>query len=74
MENCVRPVAVGRKGYLFCSNYDTTEDAAVYYFFMGCCKLADVDPKKWMSYFLAHVHDYDTDYKLDLTELLPVYL
>jgi hypothetical protein len=41
---------------------------------MGCCKLADVDPKKWMSYFLAHVHDYDTDYKLDLTELLPVYL
>jgi transposase len=74
VENSVRPVAVGRKGYLFCGNYDTTEDAAVYYSFMGCCKLADIDPKKCMNYFLAHTLDYDTDYSLDLTELLPAHL
>lgn len=74
VENSVRPVAVGRKNYLFCSNYDTAEDAAVYYSFMGFCKLADVDPKKWIKYFLAHTLDYDTDYSLDLTELLPAHL
>lgn len=70
-ENAVRPVAVGRKGYLFCGNHDAAEDAAVIYSFMGCCKLAEVDPKKWMNYFLTHVHDYDNDYNLDLADLLP---
>lgn len=71
VENAVRPVAVGRKGYLFCGNHDAAEDAAVIYSLMGCCKLAEVDPKKWMNYFLRHVHDYDNDYSLDLAELLP---
>jgi transposase len=38
---------------------------------MGCCRLADVDPKKWARYFFDHVHEYDNDYTKDLTELLP---
>ena len=71
IENAVRPVAVGRKGYLFCGNHDAAQDAAIIYTFMGCCKLAGVDPKKWMNYFLTHVHDYDDDYNIDLAELLP---
>jgi len=71
VENAVRPVAVGRKGYLFCGNHDAAEDAAVIYTRMGCCRLADVDPKKWAKYFFDHVHDYDDDYSKDLTELLP---
>ena len=71
VENAVRPVAVGRKGYLFCGNHDSAEDAAVIYTLMGCCRLADVDPKKWAKYFFDHVHEYDNDYAKDLTELLP---
>ena len=46
IENSVRPLAVGRKGYLFCGNHDAAEDAAVIYTFMGCCKLANVDVRK----------------------------
>lgn len=57
--------------YLQKSNCQTTEDAAVIYTLMGCCRLADVDPKKWAKYFFDHVHDYDDDYSKDLTELLP---
>ena len=38
---------------------------------MGCCKLADVDVRKWLGYFLNHIHDYDTDYSRDLSELFP---
>lgn len=36
IENCVRPVAIGRKNYLFCGNHDAAEDAAVIYSLMGC--------------------------------------
>ena len=71
IENSVRPLAVGRKGYLFCGNHDAAEDAAVIYTFMGCCKLAGVDVRKWMDYFLKHIHDYDTDYSRNLSELFP---
>ena len=71
IENSVRPVAVGRKNYLFCGNHDAAEDAAVIYSLMGCCKAADVDFKQWMNYFLNHVHEYDSDYSKDLVNLLP---
>ena len=74
IENSVRPVACGRKNYLFCGNHEAAEDAAVLYSMMGCCKAADVDFKVWMNYFLSHVHDYDTDYTKDLADLLPASL
>lgn len=71
IENAVRPVAIGRKNYLFCQNDDTAESTAIIYSFMGCCKASGVDFRSWIIYFLEHVHDYDTDYTMDVAELLP---
>ena len=71
IENAARPVAVGRKNYLFCQNHDTAESTAIIYSFMGCCKAAGADFRKWMIYFLDHVHDYDEDYTKDIADLLP---
>jgi transposase len=71
IENAVRPVAVGRKNYLFCQNDDTAESTAIIYSFMGCCKAAKVNFRTWMIYFLDHVHDYDQDYTRDIADLLP---
>ncbi len=71
IENAARPVAVGRKNYLFCQNDDTAESTAIMYSFMGCCKAAGVDFRTWMIYFLDHVHDYDQDYNKDIADLLP---
>lgn len=71
IENAARPVAVGRKNYLFCQNDDTAESTAIIYSFMGCCKAAGVDFRTWMIYFLDHVHDYDEDYNKDIANLLP---
>ena len=71
IERCVKDMVIGRKNNLFCGNHDAAEDAAVIYTFMGCCKLADVDVRKWLGYFLSHIHDYDTDYSRDLLELFP---
>ena len=67
----MRPLALGRKNYLFCGNHDAAEDAAVIYTFMGYCKLAQFDVRKWLNYFFTHIHDNDEDYSRDLPELLP---
>ena len=71
IENAARPVAIGRKNFLFCQNDDTAESTAIIYSLMGCCKSSDVDFRTWMIYFLDHVHDYDTDYSKDIADLLP---
>ena len=71
VENGQRPVALGRKNYLFCGNDDAAEDAAVMYTMMGCCKAAGVNVYDWLVYFLDHVHEYDYAPELDLAELLP---
>ncbi len=71
IENAVRPVAIGRKNYLFCQSDDSAESTAIIYSLMGCCKAAGVDFRTWMIYFLDHVHDYDLDYTKDIAELLP---
>ena len=70
-ERGMRPVAQGRSAYLFCKNDDTAESTAILYSFMGCCRAAGVDFRKWMIYFLELVHQYDDDYSKDLDELLP---
>lgn len=71
VERSVKDMVIGRKNYLFCGNHDAAEDAAVIYTFIGCCKLAKVDVRKWLGYFLCHIHDYDTDQSRDLAELFP---
>ena len=71
IENSVRPLALGRKNYLFCGNHDAAENAAIIYTFMGCSKLAQVDVRKWLNHFFTYIHEYDNDYSRDLLELLP---
>lgn len=70
-ENSIRPLALGRKNYLFCGNHDAAEDAAVLYSLLGCCKAVDANFREWMVYVLSHIHDYDTDYSKELAELFP---
>lgn len=70
-ENAIRPVALGRKNYLFCGNHDAAENAAIMYSLLGCCKTADVNYRQWLVEVLNHIHDYDNDYSRDLAELLP---
>ena len=38
---------------------------------LKCCKLAQVDVRKWLKHFFTHIHEYDNDYSRDLLELLP---
>ena len=74
IENSVRPIAIGRKNYLFCGNDDAAEDAAIIYTMMGCCKAAGADFRKWTNYFLEHIHEYDNDLSRPLDDFLPATL
>jgi hypothetical protein len=70
-ENAIRPLAIGRKNWMFCGNHSAAEDAAIMYSMFGCCKAHGVNYREWLVFFLNNIHKYDDDYSEDLAELLP---
>jgi transposase len=70
-ENAIRPIALGRKNWLFCGNHGAAENAAIMYSMLGCCKAHKVSFRDWLVFFLNNIHKYDNDYTKDLVELLP---
>ncbi|MCP9552726.1 hypothetical protein NNC51_08460 [Prevotella copri] len=55
-------------------NHDAAEETAIMYTMMGCCKLAGADFRKWTTYVLTHIHEYDNDYSKDLEDFLSLRL
>ncbi|SMO94983.1 Transposase [Saccharicrinis carchari] len=68
VENTIRPVALGRKNYLFAGSHQGAKRAAVIYSFMGTCKLNNIDPYEWMTDVLNRLPDHKAN---KLHELLP---
>jgi transposase len=73
VENTIRPLALGRKNYMFCGNHDAAENAAIMYSLLGCCAASDVNPREWLTDVLTRIPYYNNDYSLDLADLLPHY-
>ncbi len=71
IENTVRPLAIGRKNFMFCGNHEAAENAAIMYSLFGTCKACDVNPREWLINVLTKIPKYNNDYSLDLAELLP---
>lgn len=70
IENAIRPLALGRKNYLFCGNDASAYRAAIVYSVISTCKAVDVDPRTWMEDVLRKIPYYQRDQR-DLAELLP---
>ena len=70
IENAIRPLALGRKNYLFCGNDASAYRAAIVYSLIGTCKAAGVDPRVWMVDVLCKLPYYQRDGR-DVAELLP---
>ncbi len=70
-ENAIRPLAIGRKNYLFCGNDDSAVCAAIIYSLISSCKAAGVDPREWMTDILRKLPVYKES-KMDIKELLPM--
>lgn len=56
IENAIRPLALGRKNYLFCDNDVSTYRAAIVYSLIATCNFAEVDPRIWMEDVLSKCH------------------
>lgn len=68
VENAIRPVAIGRKNYLFAGSHKGAERAAILYSFMATCKKNNIMPNEWLKNVLERLPDHPMN-KLD--ELLP---
>jgi transposase len=49
IENLIRPIAVGRRNYLFAGSHEGAQRAAMFYSFFACCKLNGVAPGEWLA-------------------------
>ena len=68
IENSIRPVALGRKNYMFAGSHEAAKQAAMIYSFLGTCKINNVEPYKWLKEVLKQIPDHSIQ---KLEELLP---
>ncbi|TRX59432.1 IS66 family transposase [Fulvivirga sp. M361] len=69
VENKIRPLALGRKNYLFAGSHNAAQQAAMMYSFFGTCKLNDINPLEWLTQTLRKIPEYKIN---QLHELLPI--
>ena len=49
VENSIRPITLGRNNHLFSGSHDGAKRSAIFYSFMGTCKLRNVNPYIWLK-------------------------
>lgn len=55
IENAIRPVALGRKNYLFAGSHEAAQRSAMIYSFFAICKKHGVNPFQWLKYTLENI-------------------
>lgn len=68
VENSIRPVALGRKNYLFAGSHKAAQNAAMIYSLLATCKMNEVEPFQWLRETLSVLPDYPAN---RIHELLP---
>jgi len=68
VENSVRPLALGRKNYLFAGSHKAAQRIAMMYSFFGSCQKQNINPVKWLQYVLDHISQQPIN---QIEELLP---
>ena len=70
IENKIRPLALGRKNYLFAGSEKGAQRAAMMYSFFATCAVKGANPYKWLHHTLQHIADTKLS---ELHTLLPGY-
>jgi len=68
VERAIRPVAVGRKNYLFAGSHEAAQRSAMLYSLVGTCKLHGVNPFDWLKSTLVTISTHPIS---RIQELLP---
>jgi transposase len=69
IENAIRPIALGRKNYLFAGTHDAAQNAAMIYSLFATCKKHNVNEQEWLTDVLRKMNDPEYDGKF--SDLLP---
>lgn len=68
IENLIRPIALGRKNYLFAGSHEAAENAAIFYSLFATCKAQGINPQTWLAETLAKIATHPIN---RIEELLP---
>lgn len=68
VENSIRPLALGRKNYLFAGSHDAAQRIGMMYSFFGSCQKQGINPVKWLKYVLDNIAQHPIN---RIEELLP---
>jgi hypothetical protein len=69
VENSIRPLALGRKNYLFAGSHEAAQRAAMIYSLLGTCKINDINPSLWLKDALTQLPQLKVG---DVARLLPI--
>ena len=70
IENSIRPLALGRKNYLFAGSHAGAQRTAMMYSFFGSCKMQGIEPLDWLKSTLEKISNHKAN---KLYQLLPGY-
>ena len=68
IENLIRPVALGRKNWLFAGSPEGAKRAAMFYSLLGSCKIKGVNLLEYLNDVLERVSDTKMS---DVSQLTP---
>ncbi|MEM8940234.1 MAG: transposase domain-containing protein, partial [Bacteroidota bacterium] len=69
IENAIRPMALGRRNYLFAGAHQAAQKAAMFYSFFATCKLNAIEPYAGLKQVLSQIQDTKLS---QLHQLLPL--
>jgi transposase len=68
VENSIRPVALGRKNYLFAGSHEAAKRSGMLYSLLGTCKMHNIEPYNWLKNVLQKIPTHPIN---KVQELLP---
>jgi hypothetical protein len=68
VENSIRPVALGRKNYLFAGSHEAAKRSGMLYSLLGTCKMHEIEPTAWLKEVLKRIPSHPIN---RIKELLP---
>jgi transposase len=68
VENAIRPIALGRKNYLFAGSHEAAQNAAMFYSLFATCKAKGINPYVWFAETLKKIVTHPIN---RIEELLP---
>ena len=68
IENKIRPIALGRKNYLFAGSHESAQRIAMIYSLLASCKSTGVNPTEWLTHVLEELPNRTVN---NIEDLLP---